>query len=74
MQPTGSGWRPTTGTTLGSQESSANVIVLDDVSPRYMKATAALQTCDVNLGAALHSLTDSSNIDAYTATRSATVF
>ena len=43
-------------TSLGGQESSANVIVLDDVSPRYMKATAALQACDANLGAALHSL------------------
>ena len=37
--------------TAGGQESSANVIVLDDVSPRYMKAAAALQACDANLGA-----------------------
>jgi hypothetical protein len=44
---------------LSSQESSANLIVLDDVSPRYMRAAAALQTCDANLGAALHSLLDS---------------
>jgi hypothetical protein len=51
----------------GSQESSANVIVLDDVSPRYMKANAALQACDANLGAALHFLLDSSDIDAYAA-------
>ena len=51
----------------GGQESSTNVIVLDDVSPRYMKATAALQVCDANLGAALRSLTDSSSIDAYAA-------
>ena len=39
-------------TTPGSPESSTNIIVLDDVSPRYMKAAAALQACDVNLGIA----------------------
>lgn len=55
-------------TSLGSQESSTNVIVLNDVSPRYMKATAALQVCDSSLGAALHSLADSSDIGAYAAT------
>jgi hypothetical protein len=54
-------------TSLNGQESSANVIVLDDVSPRYMKATAALQVCDASLGAALHSLTDSGSIGAYAA-------
>ena len=54
-------------TAQGSQESSTNVIVLDDVSPRYIRATAALQSCDVSLGAALHSLLDSSNIDTHTA-------
>jgi hypothetical protein len=37
--------------------------VLDDVSPRYMKAGATLQACDVNLGIALRSLLDSSNSD-----------
>ena len=44
---------------LGSFESSANVIVIDDVSPRYTKATAALQACDANLSIALCSLLDS---------------
>ena len=44
--------------TPGSPESSTNIIVLDDVSPRYMKSAAALQACDVNLGIALHSLLD----------------
>ncbi|MCK1518024.1 hypothetical protein IVB22_37200 [Bradyrhizobium sp. 190] len=44
-------------------ESSTNVIVLDDVSPRYMKAAAALQACDVSLGTALRSLLDSSDSD-----------
>ena len=52
---------------FGGQESSANIIVLDDVSPRYMKATAALQVCDAHPGVALHSLTDSRNIHAYAA-------
>ena len=37
-------------TSPGSSESSTSVIVLDDVSPRYMKAAAALQVCDVSLG------------------------
>ncbi|MEH2521915.1 hypothetical protein V1279_007488 [Bradyrhizobium sp. AZCC 1610] len=44
-------------------ESSTNVIVLDDVSPRYMKAAAALQACNVNLGIALRSLPDCSDSD-----------
>jgi hypothetical protein len=50
---------------VGGQESSANVIVLDDVSPRYMDAAAALQACDTNLGAALHALMDCGNIGSY---------
>src|SRR3954468_13658858 len=45
-------------TTPGSSESSPNIIVLDDVSPRYMNSAAALQACDINLGIALHSLLD----------------
>lgn len=52
-------------------ENSRNVIVLDDVSPRYVKAGAALKACDANLGIALHSLLDSSTqrrgLSAYTA-------
>ena len=47
----------------GSSESSTNIIVLDDVSPRYMKSAAALQACDVNLGIALRSLLDSGDSD-----------
>jgi len=54
-------------TSPGSQESSTNVIVLDDVSPRYMRATAALHSCNADLGAALHALLDTSNIDTHTA-------
>jgi hypothetical protein len=50
-------------TSPGGPESSTNVIVLDDVSPRYMKAAAALQACDVNLGIALRSLLDPGDSD-----------
>ena len=46
-------------TPAGDPESSTNIIVLDDVSPRYMRAIAALQACDVDLGDALRSLLDS---------------
>lgn len=46
-------------TSLGGQENADNVIVLDDISPRYVKATAALKACDTNLGVALHVLLDS---------------
>jgi hypothetical protein len=55
----------------GAPESSTNVIVLDDVSPRYKKATAALQACDVNLGIALHSLRDPGDCDPCGASRPA---
>ena len=46
-------------TSLGGQENASNVVVLDDVSPRYVKAAAALKACDANLGIALHFLLDS---------------
>ena len=46
-------------TSSGGQENAANVIVLDDVSPRYVKAAAALKACDANLGIALQVLLDS---------------
>jgi hypothetical protein len=43
----------------GGEEHAANVVVLDDVSPRYLKAAAALKACDANLGIALDFLLDS---------------
>jgi len=43
----------------GNQETSTNVVVLDDVTPPYVRATAALRACDANLAIALHSLLDS---------------
>jgi hypothetical protein len=45
-------------TRLGNQETSANVVVLDDVTPRYVNANAALNTCNAGLGVALHFLMD----------------
>jgi hypothetical protein len=44
--------------TLGNQEASANVVILDDVTPRYVKANAALNACSAGLGVALHLLLD----------------
>ena len=41
----------------GSQE--ADIIVLDDVTPPFVKATAALHACDSNLAIALRALLDS---------------
>jgi len=43
---------------LGNQEISANVVVLDDVTPCYVEANAALNTCRASLGVALHFLMD----------------
>jgi hypothetical protein len=43
---------------LGNQEIAGNIIVLDDVTPRYVKANATLSTCNAGLGVALHFLLD----------------
>ena len=43
---------------LGNQEIVANIIVLDDVTPRYVRANAALNACNVGLGIALDLLRD----------------
>ena len=42
----------------GNQEAAGNVFVLDDVTPRYVKANAALSACSAGLGVALHVLQD----------------
>ena len=39
-------------------ENAGNVIVLDDVTPRYARASAALNACRANLTTALHVLAD----------------
>jgi hypothetical protein len=43
----------------GNQEVTANVIILDDVTPRYAKAKAALSACSAGLGIAVHFLQES---------------
>ena len=40
-------------------EDAANVIALDDVTPRYAKASAVLNVCRASLNTALHVLADS---------------
>lgn len=47
-------------TCFDGSESAANVVELDDVSPRFVKAAAALKACDANLAIALDVLLDSS--------------
>ncbi len=42
----------------GDEEMPANVVVLDDVTPRYLRANAALNTCRTELGKALYVLQD----------------
>jgi hypothetical protein len=41
---------------LAGQEVGDNVIVLDDITPCYVKANAALHACKAGLGVALHFL------------------
>lgn len=40
---------------------SIEIVVLDDVTPRYATATAALNTCRAELGRALQNLSESGN-------------
>lgn len=42
---------------IGDHENS-NIIVLDDVTPQYMKASTALNSCSANLGHAVQFLLD----------------
>ena len=43
---------------VAPEEMATNVVVLDDVTPCYLKAGAALRACDASLGVALHFLRD----------------
>jgi hypothetical protein len=43
---------------LGYQETASNVVVLDDVTPGYVRARAALNSCEAHLVAALRFLQD----------------
>jgi hypothetical protein len=45
-------------TPRGGEEVAANVVILDDVTPRYLKANAGLDMCQAGLGLALHVLRD----------------
>ncbi|RXT39434.1 hypothetical protein [Bradyrhizobium betae] len=45
----------------GDPESSADVFILDDVTPRYATANAALNACRAGLGHALQCLSESGN-------------
>jgi hypothetical protein len=44
---------------LGELEAYDDVVVLDDVTPHYVRANTALDTCRAGLGVALHGLLDS---------------
>lgn len=43
---------------FGNQEFAGNLVVLDDVTPRYLRANAALNSSEASLAAALHFLLD----------------
>jgi hypothetical protein len=43
---------------LGHQESASNIVVLDDITPRYARANAALNAASAGLRVALHFLRD----------------
>lgn len=42
----------------GDHEVVTNIVVLDDVTPRYAKANTTLNACNAGLGIALHILLD----------------
>jgi hypothetical protein len=44
---------------LGELEAYDDVVVLDDVTPHYVRANTVLDTCRAGLGVALHGLLDS---------------
>jgi hypothetical protein len=45
-------------TAPGGEEVAADVVVLDDVTPRYARVSAALSSCNAGLCVALHVLQD----------------
>jgi hypothetical protein len=45
----------------GCADVAANIVVLDDVTPRYVRANAALSRCNAGLGVALHLVRDIGN-------------
>jgi hypothetical protein len=53
----------------GEEPGSIDVFVLDDVTPRYVTASAALSTCKADLDLALRRLSDSGKLDKAAAAR-----
>ena len=49
------------GTNLGANLGSTEIVVLDDVTPRYATASAALNCCRAELSQALQNLSESGN-------------
>ena len=47
----------------GELEASDDVVVLDDVTPHYVRANTALDACRAGLGVALHGLLDTEALD-----------
>lgn len=45
-------------TASGDQDTVSNVFILDDITPSYLQANAALNACNAGLGVALHGLLD----------------
>lgn len=52
------------GASPGHEEIAGSVVVLDDVTPRFVQANAALIACSAGLGAALRLLLDSRTANA----------
>ncbi|WP_298243184.1 hypothetical protein [uncultured Bradyrhizobium sp.] len=50
-----------TGLAYGDPAGSADIFVLDDITPRYATASAALSACRAGLGHALQCLSESGN-------------
>jgi hypothetical protein len=48
---------------LSAISGSTEIVVLDDVTPRYATASAALNACRAELGQALRKLSESANSD-----------
>ncbi len=48
----------------GKEDIGADVIVLDDVTPGYVRASQALQACGASLGLALHLLQEPVTVGA----------
>jgi hypothetical protein len=57
-------------TALDESEAGAGIVVLDDVTPRYLRANAALNASKAGLGLALHLLEEINSSQGETSERS----